>query len=110
MNGFLASMAVVLSLISSLGQDPDALVRQRIDRIENGLIEFSSPKKMFQVGGTPSGSLKTLAERMAHYHTPGVSIAVIDDFALDWARVWVLSFMEKGTPSFFSTRGATARA
>ena len=69
-----------------LGKDPDALVRQRIDRIENGLIEFNSPKELFQVGGIPRGSLKTLAERMAHYHTPGVSIAVIDNFALDWAK------------------------
>lgn len=86
MNGFLASIAVVLSLISSLGEDPDALVRQRIDRIENGLIEFTSPKDLFQAVPVEGGSLKTLTERMTHYRTPGVSIAVIDDFALDWAK------------------------
>ncbi len=98
MNGFLASIAIVLSLISSLGKDPDALVRQRIDRIENGLIEFSSPKELFQVGGIPSGNLKTLAERMAHYHTPGVSIAVIDDFALDWAKPYGILKAGQGRP------------
>ncbi len=86
MNGYLASIAVVLSLISSLGEDPDALVRQRIDRIENGLIEFTSPRDLFQAIPVEGGSLKTLAERMAHYRTPGVSIAVIDDFALDRAK------------------------
>lgn len=29
---------------------------------------------------------QTLRSRMAHYHTPGVSMAVINDFELEWAR------------------------
>ena len=32
------------------------------------------------------GPPQTLAERMAHYHTPGVSIAVIQDSKVVWAR------------------------
>ena len=86
MNGFISSIMIVLSLISSSGNDPDALVRQRIDRIENGLIEFTSLRDLFQTGGVEGKSLKTLEERMVHYHTPGVSIAVINDLALEWAK------------------------
>jgi CubicO group peptidase (beta-lactamase class C family) len=86
MNGFIYSMTIVLALISGSGKDSDALARQRIDRIEKGLIEFASPKDMFQTGSVEARSLRTLAERMVHYHTPGVSIAVIDEFALDWAK------------------------
>lgn len=98
MNGFLASIAVVLSLISNLGEDPDALVRQRIDRIESGLVAFTSPKDLFQAVPVEGGSLKTLAERMAHYLTPGVSIAVIDDFALDWAKPYGILKAGQGRP------------
>ncbi|KQY94445.1 hypothetical protein ASD24_02470 [Paenibacillus sp. Root52] len=32
------------------------------------------------------GQEATLADRMTYYNTPGVSIAVINDFKLDWAR------------------------
>jgi CubicO group peptidase (beta-lactamase class C family) len=77
-------MTTLLALISCSRNSPDALLKQRIDRIENGLVEFTSSKGLFQVGSVKSEDLKTLAERMKHYHTPGVSMAVIKDFALDW--------------------------
>src|SRR5262245_25932348 len=32
------------------------------------------------------GPPQTLRERMAYYHTPGVSIAVINDFEIEWAQ------------------------
>jgi CubicO group peptidase (beta-lactamase class C family) len=32
------------------------------------------------------GAPQTLHERMAYYHTPGVSIAVINDFKVEWAQ------------------------
>lgn len=31
-------------------------------------------------------SPRTLRDRLAHYHTPGVSIAVINDFEIEWAQ------------------------
>jgi len=41
----------------------------RIVRVENGLLLSSS-----------------LADRMAHHHVPGLSIAVVNDFALEWTK------------------------
>ena len=40
----------------------------------------------------------TLAERMAHYHVPGLSIAVIEDFKLRWVRHYGLANVETGEP------------
>lgn len=58
------------------------------DRIENGLIEFKSPAAMFNPDSTQLANPKPLEERMAHYNTPGVSIAVIDNFELAWSAVY----------------------
>lgn len=81
-------MTISLAAISCSRNDRDALVKQRIDRVENGLVEFTSPGDLFQARGAESGSFRTLSERMKHYNTPGVSIAVIDDFAVDWAKAY----------------------
>jgi len=86
MRRFICLATILLSIISCSRRNSDDLVKQRIVRIENGLIEFTSPKDLFQAGSVEGGSLRALAERMNHYHTPGVSIAVINDFALDWAK------------------------
>ena len=50
-------------------------LQQRIQRVENGLLPSNS-----------TGSTLRLADRMAFYKTPGVSIAVINDGKLEWAR------------------------
>jgi CubicO group peptidase (beta-lactamase class C family) len=55
------------------------LIQNRIDRIINNL----RPQRAF--GGEFSDST-TLINRMNYYHSPGVSIAVINDFKIEWAR------------------------
>ena len=52
---------------------------RRIERVTNALL----PTTPFSGAYAPP---QPLHERMAHYHTPGVSIAVIDDFELAWAQ------------------------
>lgn len=54
--------------------------------IEAGLPELvlTGPPSMDFIGAAP-GSL-ALADRMAHYGVPGVSVAVVEDFALAWAK------------------------
>jgi CubicO group peptidase (beta-lactamase class C family) len=52
-------------------------VEQRIGRVENGL-------RVEQ--GDPPWRRLALADRMAHHNVPGVSIAVVNDFAIEWAR------------------------
>ena len=86
MRRLICLMTILLAFISCSRKNSDELVKQRIDRIENGLVEFTSPKDLLRVGSVKSEDLRKLADRMKHYHTPGVSMAVIKDFALDWAK------------------------
>jgi CubicO group peptidase (beta-lactamase class C family) len=60
--------------------DPSDPVQERIQRVENGLIAVTAE------GGLDLGDPKTLAERMEHYGVPGVGIAVINDYQLEWAK------------------------
>jgi CubicO group peptidase (beta-lactamase class C family) len=53
-------------------------VAERIQRVENGLL----PAIMIK-GQTKA---MKLAERMAHYKVPGLSVAVINDGKIEWAR------------------------
>ena len=55
-------------------------VDERIARVENGLV-------LMDANGQPQwGNTSSLAERMGYYQAPGVSIAVIDDYKLDWVK------------------------
>jgi len=90
----LVSLAVLLALMlplllgscgqpattSTLEAQPSIAAQDRIQRVENGLIPIS-PEGDFDFGNPQS-----IAERMEHYGVPGVSIAVIDDYRLEWAK------------------------
>jgi len=52
---------------------------RRIKQISSRLRPATGLKGKF-------GPPQTLRERMAYYHTPGVSIAVINDFEIEWAQ------------------------
>ena len=56
-----------------------AAVRRRIEKVENGLLPPAVVK-----GETPVRM--RLADRMQFYKTPGVSIALINDGRIEWAR------------------------
>jgi CubicO group peptidase (beta-lactamase class C family) len=64
-------VALVL-LLASCGQPagtPELALEERIRRVENGLV-----------------LTQTITERMEHHNVPGVSIAVVRDFELEWAK------------------------
>jgi CubicO group peptidase (beta-lactamase class C family) len=63
-------------------------LEQRIHRVEVGLVALDQPKSK---APTPT----SLIDRMHHYKVPGVSIAVIDNGKIDWARGYGLA--EAGT-------------
>ncbi|TFG87198.1 MAG: class A beta-lactamase-related serine hydrolase, partial [Gemmatimonadales bacterium] len=65
--------------------------------VEMGLPELilTGPRMDF-IGAAP-GSL-ALAERMIHYGVPGVSIAVVEDFQLAWAKGYGVLDAETGAP------------
>jgi CubicO group peptidase (beta-lactamase class C family) len=54
-----------------------ASVERRIERVEHGLLSEQ---------GDPPWKRMDLAERMAYHNVPGVSIAVINDFQIEWAK------------------------
>jgi CubicO group peptidase (beta-lactamase class C family) len=54
-------------------------IQNRIKQVVNNLLPETSLQSQ-----TPTP--KTLRERMAYYHTPGVSVAVINNGEVEWAR------------------------
>ena len=72
-------VALLIVITCTFGQGStqnDRKLQERIKRVENGLLPLS-----------PS-SPQRLAERMAFYKTPAVSIAVINNGKLEWARAY----------------------
>lgn len=70
----------------ALGQSP---AKSRIQRVEQGLLPSVLIKG--QTGWT-------IQERMKHYRIPGVSIAVINDFKIEWARGYGIKDIETNEP------------
>lgn len=64
-------------------------VANRIARIEKGLV----PPVQFK--GDPTW---TIEERMKHYKAPGVSIAVINNFKIEWAKAYGVKDIETKEP------------
>jgi CubicO group peptidase (beta-lactamase class C family) len=62
----------------SVAAQSQASVAERIQRVENGLLPA------FIIKGRTTAM--KLAERMAHYKVPGLSVAVINDGQIEWAR------------------------
>jgi len=75
--GLILVAFVLASCLSGCSRSPEATVQRRIARVEQGLLREI---------GDPTWKRMTLAERMAYYNVPGVSIAVIDDFQISWAK------------------------
>jgi CubicO group peptidase (beta-lactamase class C family) len=74
---------MMLALLSTGCGQPPASQRPdldtRIEKIEKGLPVMTA-------GGILTGEPTNIAERMKHYRVPGVSIAVITDFEIEWAK------------------------
>jgi CubicO group peptidase (beta-lactamase class C family) len=94
--GFKYALAIVLvasslSATVSPSEKPAArrsTLEDRIVRVENGLLPA------FTISGRPL-PLSSLAGRMAALNVPGVSVAVINDGAVEWARGY--GVLEAGT-------------
>jgi len=59
---------------------PSDPVQERIQRVENGLIAITAE------GELDLGDPKSLAERMEHYGLTGLSIAIVNDYQIEWAK------------------------
>ncbi|MBM3137320.1 MAG: beta-lactamase family protein [Chloroflexi bacterium] len=83
----LASLLYACQTIASPSPDLD----KRINIIENEMPLLSAR-------GLLLGETTTLAARMEHYHVPGVSIAVINDYKIEWAKGFGVGDAEENDP------------
>jgi len=97
MRGYaLAFMLVILCCCSQSTSGSDAA--QDYNSMVNGLIEFTSPAGMFQPDSMQCAHPHKLADRMSHYNTPGVSIAVVDGGIVAWTEAYGTLDVDVGTP------------
>ncbi|HXV76744.1 MAG TPA: serine hydrolase [Candidatus Polarisedimenticolaceae bacterium] len=89
MSGRFVVLSLLVLIPSAAATAPTTPVDPRVDRVERGL----RPVVWFE--GDP---LWTLAERMEHYGTPGISVAVIEDGKIAWYRGWGVADRETGEP------------
>jgi len=83
------SRIILLALVCSqvaFGQSP---VQTRIEHVEKGLLSSVLIK------GDPGWAIQ---ERMKYYKVPGVSIAVINDYKVEWARGYGVKDIESNEP------------
>ena len=66
-----------------------SVVQTRIQAVENGLL----PSIIIQHRPAP---VMRLTDRMAFYRVPGISIAVINNFAIDWAKGYGVASVSTG--------------
>jgi len=102
--------AILLITFSCVQQRTQEEIEQSIHRIENGLteqrifdfgkgkIEFALLDSIFIPSTAQLSNLKTLQERMEHYNTPGVSIAVINNNKIEWAKGYGIMNANTGAP------------
>jgi len=78
LNLLLLACAAFMTACSGSSTDTD-VVRARINAVENNLLPA-----VVQEGSDPAGM--ALSDRMQHFLVPGVSIAVINDGRIEWAK------------------------
>jgi CubicO group peptidase (beta-lactamase class C family) len=66
---------------------------RRMRNIENGLVAFKHGQK-----DTSQAQKHSLADRMAHYRIPGVSITLIHDYRIEWAKGYGVAQAGSATP------------
>jgi hypothetical protein len=76
-----ASLVGLLNLKIDSALGSDRVVASRIAAVENGL----DPPVV--IAGEPTKKW-TIGMQMGRLHVPAVSVAVINDYKIDWARAW----------------------
>jgi CubicO group peptidase (beta-lactamase class C family) len=73
------------------------VVPQRVDP-EETIHQIEHRMPVLSARGLILGEKTTLEQRMAHYHVPGVSIAVIDNHEIEWARGYGVAHAGESNP------------
>ncbi len=80
---------VFILTLTSCGGSTEASTEGRIRRVERGLLSAQ---------GDPPWRRMQLAQRMAYHNVPGVSIAVIRDYRVEWAKGYGVLQTGRGEP------------
>jgi CubicO group peptidase (beta-lactamase class C family) len=90
MRKLIVFLTILSTLISCSSEKRKIQIEHSIQRIENSLVEMSSLSlaEQFNAGRVKKAAKVTLPERMAHYKVPGISIALIKDYKVEWAKGW----------------------
>ncbi len=82
---------LILGCMAQEKPSTSSSIAERISRIENGLVPNSVAK------GEPLPQYN-IAERMRHYHVPGLSAAFIEDGKIVWVRTYGVADVTTGAP------------
>ena len=83
MRGRIVLFFIITSVsLASCGRNPQTLTESRIAAVEDGLLSEY---------GDPFWKQMDLSDRMEHFNIPGVSIAVISDYQIEWAKGYGVS-------------------
>jgi CubicO group peptidase (beta-lactamase class C family) len=85
------SLVISAQSVSNAQANKTSTLEAKISRVENGLVQ------PFQIKGEKVEKWN-IAERMKHYKVPGVSIAVINNGKVEWAKGYGEREAETGTP------------
>ena len=77
-----AGIAVLILMVFPCAFAQEDSLSLRIERVENGLSPRIPVKDRFQWN---------ILDRMKHHNVPGISVAVIKDFKIDWAKGYGLA-------------------
>jgi len=94
MNLIFSRLLIFVLVLSqaAFGQSP---MQTRVQHVEEGLL----PAVLIK--GNPAWAIQ---ERMKHYRVPGLSIAVINDFKVEWAKAYGVKDIETSEPVTTETR------
>src|SRR5580693_9265259 len=84
-------MASALALPGPRPETPDPQLAARIQRVENGIPPIS-------LGPNEPPLRLNLEELMKIYKVPGLSVAVIDNFKIAWAKAYGVTEAGSATP------------
>ncbi|UCG50663.1 MAG: beta-lactamase family protein [Candidatus Latescibacterota bacterium] len=90
MRPFVISVTVLIVGILCASQKNDEQIEKKVSGVENGLVEVKAPIQIFQAGPPEGREKMGLSERMTQFGVPGVSIAVINDYQIEWEKAYGL--------------------
>lgn len=96
-------LIAIVFVLTSCTQSPETSLERRIGSVEHGLLSAY---------GDPPWKRMNLAERMVYHNVPGVSIAVINDYQVEWARgygVLQAGMSERVTPETLFQAGSLGK-